>query len=142
MLIQKAQELDDTKIGSELNLAKDNADVWLVKEQKTIIERIGKMFMGLDLVFEDIRSRNKFFIQTDSLKQYDINDVISRAQDHIIFLTNSISESEDKLADLTERINNIQDDVQNTSISAEERVARLSEELEDKKMEQENGQDV
>jgi hypothetical protein len=72
------------------------------------------------------------------LKQYEINDVISRAMDHAIFISNAIVESEQKISDLTEKLNSLKEDITNSSLSAEDRVKKLNAELMDRKMEQEN----
>jgi hypothetical protein len=137
-LLLKAQELNDSKIVTTLDLAKDSADQWLLREQKNIIERIGKMFIGVDLICDNIKSKNRFFLNTEQLKTYEINEVIAHANDHLDFIKQAMLETEEKIAQIAARMTQIGEDVTNTSLSAEERVKRLNSELMDKKMEQEN----
>lgn len=137
-LIAKAKELDESKIVTKLDIAKDSADVWLVREQKNIIERIGKLFVAPELIFQDTSQKNAFFLNTDKLKTYDINEVIERAEKQVDVIRNALVECTQKISEIEERLMKIREDVQNSNLSAEERVQRINNELMDKKIEQEN----
>lgn len=136
--LQKANEIDDRSIVNTLDSAKDNMDQWVLREQKNIIGKIGKMFVGIDLILEDVRKRNKFFLDTESLKVNDINVVIQRAFQQVAFIRTSLTESTQKLEDLSSRLNNIREEVGSTSSSAEEKIKKLNSDLLDKKQEQED----
>ena len=135
----KAHQIDETDIQKTLDKAKDNVDVWILQEQKNIIEKIGKMFKGIDLVFEDIHNRNKYFLQTDILKSKNsVGTVVVKAYQNVAHIRTALEESESQLDIISSKINKIRKDLENTNLSAEERIHLLNSELIDRQQNQKN----
>ncbi|WP_371802117.1 hypothetical protein [Candidatus Lokiarchaeum ossiferum] len=137
--LDKAHQIDETDIQKTLDKAKDNVDVWILQEQKNIIEKIGKMFKGIDLVFEDIHKRNSYFLQTDILKaKNSVGTVVVKAYQNVAHIRTALEESETQLDNISSKINKIRKDLENTNLSAEERIHLLNSELIDRQQNQKN----
>ena len=136
--LQTANAIDDQSIENTLDSAKDNADQWVVREQKNIIGKIGKLFVGVDLIFEDLRKHDRYFIDTESLKNNDINTVIKKAFQHVANLHTSLEDCSQKAQEISEKLNLIRQEVEDTSLSAEDRIQKLNADLMDQKQVQEN----
>ncbi len=137
--LNKAHEIDDSDIKETLDKAKDNVDLWILQEQKNIIEKVGKMFKGIDLIFEDLHNRNKYFLQTDMLKaENSVGAVVMKAYQNVAYMRTALEESEEQLEGISSKINKIRKDLENTNLSAEERIHLLNSELIDRQQNQEN----
>jgi len=135
--INRTSEIDENFISNKINSAKDNIDQWVLKEQKEIITKVGKMFVGIDLIFEDLRKRNNYFLQIDSLKTKMVGEVVMQGFQHISYIRDSIEKSEKVLQEISNKMNDIRKNIENLNISAETRLSNLSNELIGKKSLQE-----
>ena len=48
-------------IRDRIDSAKVSADQWLLHEQKNVIQKIGGLFVSIDLITDELRRKNKFF---------------------------------------------------------------------------------
>jgi hypothetical protein len=135
--ILNTKDLDETKIQNELNKQKDVMETWVLQEQKAISERIGKMFKGIDMIFEDLRNKNAFFLNIDLLRSKPVGEVVKNAYQNIANIRQGLEKSEGELYQISEKINAIRKEVESTSLSAEEKIELLNLELQNKKGSQE-----
>ena len=135
--LNRADEIDENFINNKLNLEKDNVDQWVLKEQKDIITKVGKMFVGIDLIFEDLRKRNNYFLQIDSLKTKMVGEVVMQGFQHISYIRDSINKSENLLQEVSNKMNLIRKNIENLNISADSKITNKSQELTDQKSIQE-----
>lgn len=136
--LNRADEIDESFISNKMNLEKDNVDQWVLMEQKDIISKVGKMFVGIDLIFEDLRKRNNYFLQIDSLKTKMVGEVVMQGFQHISYIRDSIEKSEKYLQDISNKMNVIRKNIENLNISADSKISNLSQELTDQKSIQED----
>ena len=135
--LNRADEIDENFISNKMNLEKDNVDQWVLMEQKDIISKVGKMFVGIDLIFEDLRKRNNYFLQIDSLKTKMVGEVVMQGFQHISYIRDSIEKSEKYLQDISIKMNAIRKNIENLNISADSKITNKSQELTDQKSIQE-----
>jgi len=135
--LNRVNEIDENFISKKLNLEKDNVDQWVLKEQKDIISKVGKMFVGIDLIFEDLRKRNNYFLQIDSLKTKMVGEVVMQGFQHISYIRDSINKSENLLQEVSTKMNLIRKNIENLNISADSKITNKSQELTDQKSIQE-----
>ncbi|MHA1611424.1 MAG: hypothetical protein ACTSYU_05165 [Promethearchaeota archaeon] len=135
--IKNAEGIDEIQIKNELDHAKDNVDHWVLKEQKTIIERIGKMFFGIDRIFEEIRQKNKSLLQLDSLRTKKVGDVVVDAYQNIAYIRSALIKSDEELERISSSINDIRQQLEATTLSGEEKIDLLNLELVNKRENQE-----
>ncbi|MCF2138838.1 MAG: hypothetical protein K9W44_02125 [Candidatus Lokiarchaeota archaeon] len=135
--IRNFDQLDDSMIKSKLDEAKNNIDRWVLQEQKSIIERIGKLFVGINILFEKAIEQNKDFLQLDTLKTRKIGDVVVNAYQNIAFLRDTLEKSNEELDEISSKINTIRENVEKTNLTAEEKIKLLQKELQDQKKNQE-----
>ena len=134
--IAKHDGLDETDIKNQLNRQRDLVDSWVLKEQKGITERVGKMFKGIDLIFEDLQKNYKFFLNIDTLRTKPVGEVITYAYQNIANTRTAMNEIDKKLSNISEKINVIRKDLANTNLSATEKVDLYNMNLKNKQMEQ------
>ena len=135
--LNKADAIDESIISNKMNLEKDNVDQWVLMEQKDIITKVGKMFVGIDLIYEDLRKRNNYFLQIDSLKTKMVGEVVMQGFQHISYIRDSIEKSENLLQDISNKMNIIRKNIENLNIKAESKITNKSQELTDQKSIQE-----
>ncbi|MHA1775827.1 MAG: coiled-coil domain-containing protein [Promethearchaeota archaeon] len=135
--IKNLDQIDDASIKAKMDEARNNIDQWILQEQKSIIERIGKLFIRIDLLFEDANKHNSEFLQLDTLKTRKIGDVVVDAFQNVAFLREILDKSNNELDLISNKINHIREELEKTNLSAEEKVALLAQELQMKKEEQE-----
>lgn len=135
--IKNTNAIDEDQIKNKLDNAKDNVDHWVLQEQKNIIEKIGRMFVGIDLIMEDIQQKNKYFLQLDNLKSKRVGEVVVNAYQNVAFIRSALSKSEDELEQISTKINEIREKLEKTNMSAEEKIKLLNLELTNKKEQQE-----
>ena len=135
--LNRVNDIDESFISKKMNLEKDNVDQWVLMEQKDIITKVGKMFVGIDLIFEDLRKRNNYFLQIDSLKTKMVGEVVMQGFQHISYIRDSIEKSEQYLQDISIKMNVIRKNIENLNISAESKITHKSQELTDQKSIQE-----
>ena len=135
--LNRADDIDENFISNKMNIEKDNVDQWVLMEQKDIIRKVGKMFVGIDLIYEDLRKRNNYFLQIDSLKTKMVGEVVMQGFQHISYIRDSIEKSEQYLLDISNKMNTIRKNIENLNISAESKITNKSQELTDQKSIQE-----
>ena len=135
--LNKTIEIDEFKIQDKLNKQKDVMDSWVLQEQKAISEKIGKMFKGIDIIFEGLRKKNEFFLNTDILRSTPVGEVVKYAYQNIAQIRSGLEKSEEELYQISEKINSIRKTVAETNLSAEEKIELLNLELQNKKQTQE-----
>ena len=135
--LNRVTDIDESFISDKMNMEKDNVDQWVLMEQKDIITKVGKMFVGIDLIFEDLRKRNNYFLQIDSLKTKMVGEVVMQGFQHISYIRDSIEKSEQYLQDISNKMNVIRKNIENLNISAESKISHKSQELTDQKSIQE-----
>ncbi|MFX1278642.1 MAG: hypothetical protein ACFFA3_04445 [Promethearchaeota archaeon] len=85
--INKASStIDPTQIEHELKLEQDKIDQWNVEEKKKIIESISTLFKTSERNLEEIIKKNKFFVDSDSLKSRVFKDILPHFQNHFDYL--------------------------------------------------------
>lgn len=85
--INKASStIDPTQIEHELKLEQDKIDQWNVEEKKKIIESISTLFKTSERNLEEIIKKNKFFVDSDSLKTRVFKDILPHFQNHFDYL--------------------------------------------------------
>lgn len=131
--IKNLDIIDDNTIKKEMDEARNNIDQWVLQEQKSIIERIGKLFVGIDLLFEEANKRNGYFLDLDRLKTKKIGDVVVDAFQNVSFLRETLEKSNKELDLLSSKINEIRKEMEKTNLSAEEKIEILAKELHKKK---------
>ncbi len=136
--LNKADAIDESIISNKMNMEKDSVDQWVLMEQKDIITKVGKMFVGIDLIFDDLRKRNNYFLQIDSLKTKMVGEVVMQGFQHISYIRDSIEKSEKILQDISNRMNVIRKNIKNLNIKAESKITNKSQELTDQKSVQED----
>jgi hypothetical protein len=136
--VQRAKGLDDSTIVNRLDTAKDSQDQWVIREKKNLIDKIGGLFYQMDLIFEDLRRENKFFLDTDTLRTNKIDFVVKKSYQHIAHLRSSLEESDSILKEISIKMNDIRAKVENIEESAKDKIQTLNVELLDKKSEQED----
>ncbi len=134
--IQKAHELDESMVNSRIDSAKFSADQWLLHEQKNVIQKIGGLFVSIDLITDELRRKNKFFTNTDTLKTLRVDEVVARAFKHIAYIRESFQNLDGSLSEISVKMNTIRADLEQTNVSADQKVEGVSQEMQDKIKEQ------
>ena len=135
--IINVDEIDEIQIKSELDHAKDNVDHWVLQEQKSIIDRIGKSFIKIDIIFDDVRQKNKPLLQLESLRTKKVGDVVVDAYKNIAYIRSALKKSDEELERISSTINEIRQQLEKTALSGEEKIDLLNLDLENRRKEQE-----
>ncbi|MHA1612588.1 MAG: hypothetical protein ACTSYU_11090, partial [Promethearchaeota archaeon] len=135
--IKNAGDIDEIQIKNELNHAKDNVDNWILQEQKSIIDRIGKSFVKIDIIFDDVRQKNKPLLQLDSLRTKKVGDVVIDAYKNIAYIRSALKKSDEELERISSIINEIRQQLEKTTLSGEEKIDLLNLELVNRRKDQE-----
>ena len=96
------------------------------------------LFVQIDLIMEDLRRKNKFFLDTETLKTRKIGEVVQKAFQHIAHIRSTIKESDDILNDISVKMNGLRQEVENIEYNSEERFKQVNAELLDKKQAQDS----
>ncbi len=131
--IEKEKKLDENKIREKVNSAKDYADQWMVRKHKDIIQNIGKSFVNLDMTFQSLQKKNRYFINTDSLKTEAVGKVLQKAFKHTAHIRDTINQSNQELDVIGDKLNQIKGELEKTNVSADEKISDVSTELMSKK---------
>ena len=78
--------IDPIQMDQQVKLEQDRIEQWNVEEKKKIIESISTLFITSERSLEEMLKKNKFFINSNSLKSRVFEDVIPNFQYHFNYL--------------------------------------------------------
>ena len=78
--------IDPIQMDQQVKLEQDRIEQWNVEEKKKIIESISTLFITSERSLEEMIKKNKFFINSNSLKSRVFEDVIPHFQNHFNYL--------------------------------------------------------
>jgi hypothetical protein len=85
--INKASStIDPSQIDHKRKLEQDKIDQWNVEEKKKVIEGISTLFKTSERNLEEILTKNKFFVNNDTLKSKVFTDILPHFQNHFNYL--------------------------------------------------------
>jgi hypothetical protein len=85
--ISKASStIDPSQIDHARKLEQDKIDQWNVEEKKKVIEGITTLFKTSERNLEEILKKNKFFVNSDTLKSKVFTDIVPHFQNHFNYL--------------------------------------------------------
>ncbi|MFX0028909.1 MAG: hypothetical protein ACFE8B_06855 [Candidatus Hermodarchaeota archaeon] len=85
-ITKASSTIDPTQIDQKLKLEQDRVDQWNVEEKKKIIEGISTLFKTSERNLEEMITKNKFFVNSDSLKSRVFDDILPHFQNHFNYL--------------------------------------------------------
>lgn len=113
--INKASStIDPSQIDHKRKLEQDKIDQWNVEEKKKIIEGMSTLFKTSERNLEEILEKNKFFVNSDTLKSRVFTDILPHFQNHFNYLKiegenflKSLEVLQQRFIELKERANQI-----------------------------------
>ncbi|MBY8989820.1 MAG: hypothetical protein KGD58_03620 [Candidatus Lokiarchaeota archaeon] len=113
--INKASStIDPSQIDHKRKLEQDKIDQWNVEEKKKIIEGMSTLFKTSERNLEEILKKNKFFVNSDTLKSRVFTDILPHFQNHFNYLKaegenflKSLEVLQQRFIELKERANQI-----------------------------------
>lgn len=87
-----------------LNAEYDNLQKWNLQEKKVILEKIGGSFLPIEQIINQLKKKNKFFLNTESFKTFHIDKAVPLVKDHLEFIKDINKKLNEKTAQIEENL--------------------------------------
>ena len=126
----KAEAMIDEKSKEiQLDSIKTQMENWVFNAKKNIIGKMGGFFKPVEIIIEEMLAKNKEMLNIDVLQTKDPMDVLKTAYRNIASIRDAMASLDETLSRTSARLKAIQTDLENTELSAEERINKINQEL-------------
>ncbi len=126
----KAESLIDEKSKNiQLDSIKTQMENWVFNAKKNIIGKMGGFFKPIEGTIEDMLQKNKEMLNIEVLQTKDPMEVLKAAYRNIASMRDAMTSLDEALSRTSSRLKAIQTDLENTELSAEERINKINQEL-------------
>jgi len=122
MICEKSKEI-------QMDSIKNQMENWVFNAKKNIIGKMGGFFKPVELTVEKMLKKNKEMLNIEQLQTKDPMDVLKMAYMNIASMRDEMAVINETLTGISARLASIQTDLENTELSAEERIKKIDTEL-------------
>ncbi len=121
--------IDEKSKNMQLDSIKTQMENWVFNAKKNIIGKMGGFFKPIEVTIEEMLKKNKEMLNIDVLQTKDPMEVLKTAYRNIASIRDAMASLDETLSRTSSRLKAIQTDLENTELSAEERINKINQEL-------------